>query len=243
MSKPLDAAGYDTDKSRLFLRNYQAYFSQFNGAHVNVLELGIFHGGSLLLWRDYFTAGSVVGLDINAVELRDASGRIKVYQGRQEDRQLLDRIGRETAPQGFDVIIDDASHLAEPTRVSFGHLFKHHLKPGGIYVIEDWRVGYWNAWPDGASLGTVDRQNPIARMFQKRDNVARFKSHDYGLVGFVKQLIDELGADAYTHRSRGSMGPHRTPGFRSVEFFPGQVFVVKATAEDDALAREPWQHA
>ena len=39
MSKPLDAAGYDTDKSRLFLRNYQAYFSQFNGAHVNVLEI------------------------------------------------------------------------------------------------------------------------------------------------------------------------------------------------------------
>lgn len=242
MEKSLDAAGYDTDKSRLFLQNYQTYFSRFNGA-VTLLELGIFHGGSLLLWRDYFSAGTIVGLDLNPVEVRDPSGRIKVYQGRQEDVELLDRIGTETAPDGFDVIIDDASHLAEPTSISFWRLFERHLKPGGIYIVEDWRVGYWGGWPDGAPPGTVDRQNPIARMLQKRDNSARFKSHDYGLVGFVKQLIDELGADAYTHPSRGSTEPHRAPRFRSVEYFPGQVFVVKATADDDVLVAEPWQRA
>ncbi len=240
--KQLDAAGYDTDKSRLYLRNYEAYFSPFNGA-VNLLELGIYHEGSLLLWRDYFSAGTIVGLDFNAVEVLDPSGRIKVYKGHQEDVEMLDRIGSETAPDGFDVIIDDASHVAGPTAISFWRLFERHLKPGGIYVIEDWRVGYWRGWPDGAPFQTTKRQNAIARMLRRRDSAARFSSHDHGLVGFVKQLVDELGADAYTHRSRGSSVPHRLPRFRTVQFFPGQVFIVKATAEDDALAAEPWQHA
>jgi hypothetical protein len=239
VDRPLDATGYDTDKSRIFLKHYQEYFRDFTGP-VHLLELGIFHGGSMLLWRDYFPEGKIVGLDINRVEVPDPTGRLHLYQGRQEDLQLLDRIGKETGP--FDVIIDDASHLAEPTKISFWHLFQHHLKRKGIYVIEDWRVGYWGGWSDGAQLGTVDSLR-LSRISPERQNPTRFKSHDYGLVGFVKQLVDELGADAYTHKSRGSTEPHRVPRFRSLEIFPGQVFIVKSSLEDDALAREPWQRA
>jgi SAM-dependent methyltransferase len=229
------ASGYDTDKSRGFLRNYERYFGSLTGP-VNILELGIYHGGSLLLWRDYFGAGNVAGLDIAEVNVPDESGRIKVYQGRQEDAGLLNRIGRETGP--FDIVIDDASHMGGPTKASFWALFDQHLKPGGLYVIEDWRVGYWGRWPDGGQFGAPEKRSLFAK-----DDPKRFRSHDYSLVGFVKQLVDELGADAYTHRSRGSTEPHRVPRFRSIEFLPGQVFVVKATPEDDAIAREPWERA
>ena len=223
----IDAAGYDTDKSRSYLRNYEKYFSRFTG-NVNLLELGIFHGGSLLLWRDYFPGGVIAGLDINEVKVPDETGRIRVYRGKQQDTALLERIAAECGP--FDIIIDDASHVGEPTKVSFWKLFGH-LKEGGIYVIEDWRVGYWEGWPDGGRYGAKHS------LFQ---GSRRFGSHDYGLVGFIKELVDELGADAYTHPSRGSKEPQRMPKFRSIEFFPGQVFVTKATAEDDALVRAAW---
>ena len=231
--EPLNTNGYDTDKSRGFLRNYQACFSRFSGS-VHLLELGVFHGGSLLLWRDYFEQGSIAGLDINEVQVPDESGRIKVYQGRQEDIDLLDRIGNESGP--FDIIIDDASHLAQPTKVSFWRLFDRHLKPGGVYVIEDWRVGYWGSWPDGGQYGKEEKRP----LFGGKDDPKRLKSHDHGLVGFVKQLVDEMGADAYTHSSRGSTEPQRMPKFRCIEFFAGQVFVTKSTPEDDALVRESW---
>ena len=36
-------------------------------------------------------------------------------------------------------MIDDASHLLDPTRSSFDVLFPL-LRPGGVYVIEDWGV-------------------------------------------------------------------------------------------------------
>ena len=64
----------------------------------------------------------------------------------------MSRVANETAPDGFDIIIDDASHIGEFTKRSFWYLFDHHLKPGGLYVIEDWLTGYVDNWPDGKKL-------------------------------------------------------------------------------------------
>ncbi len=44
----------------------------------------------------------------------------------------------------LDLVIDDGSHLAEPTRTSFDTLFPL-LAPGGFYIIEDWA---WEHWPE-----------------------------------------------------------------------------------------------
>ena len=145
------AARYDTDKASNggYLADFENAFGSMREKPVAMLELGVFHGGSLQTWRDYFAAGPVVGLDLNPVEIPDPSGRIKTYAGSQSDLDLLDRIRRECAPDGFDVIIDDCSHLGSLTAASFWHLYPRHLKAGGIYVIEDWGTGYWDSWPDG----------------------------------------------------------------------------------------------
>ena len=47
-----------------------------------------------------------------------------------------------TAPP--DLIIDDASHLYSETKTSFETLFPQ-LRPGGLYIIEDWS---WGCWPN-----------------------------------------------------------------------------------------------
>ena len=130
--KTLDASKYDTDKAAHthYLRNYEEYFRPLLERDIRLLELGVYHGGSLLLWRDYFARGLVVGLDINPVHIEDPTGRVRVYQGQQQDTELLDRIARETAPEGFDVIIDDCAHVGHLARASFRHLFDRHRRLG-----------------------------------------------------------------------------------------------------------------
>jgi hypothetical protein len=61
-------------------------------------------------------------------------------------------VARKTAPEGFDIIIDDASHFGDLTKIAFWHLFDNHLKPSRLYVIEDWGTGYWSDWTDGKNL-------------------------------------------------------------------------------------------
>jgi hypothetical protein len=126
------------------------------------------------VWRDYFRNGHIIGLDLERVDIDDQTSSIHTYQGDQRDLNLLDRIRAERAPEGFDVIIDDASHVAEYTKISFWHLFDNHLKSGGIYVIEDWRVGYWEAWPDGAKYESPGQTQAAPAFFWKRKKTNRY---------------------------------------------------------------------
>jgi hypothetical protein len=249
--KLLDAASYDTDKAEHthYLRNYEEYFQPLLDQEVKLLELGIYKGGSLLLWRDFFTNGLIVGLDLNKVDVPDESGRIRIYQGQQQDIGLLDRVAQESAPNGFDIIIDDCSHIGELTRISFWHLFDNHLKPGGIYVIEDWSTGYWDSFFDGVALNyrpnlnyspalfrarsalshlqrTAPALNSILRSVKRLFNRRQFRSHDYGLVGFVKELVDECGMADITREDLGTP-PYRPSKFKEMRISPGQVFIVK----------------
>jgi hypothetical protein len=48
--------------------------------------------------------------------------RIRFYQGSQDDEALLDPLAKECAPDGFDIVIDDASHIGKLARVSFCNL-------------------------------------------------------------------------------------------------------------------------
>ena len=65
----LKANGYDTDKgSNSYLEKYEKYFGHLVKNKINLLELGIYKGGSLLMWRDYFKKGTIVGLDIESID-------------------------------------------------------------------------------------------------------------------------------------------------------------------------------
>ena len=257
MEEILKTTGYDTDKAKHthYLRNYEEYFRSLRDQEITLLELGVYHGGSMFLWRDYFQRGLIVGLDFNPIKIDDPSGRIRLYNGMQQDTALLDRIAGETAPQGFDVIIDDCSHIGELTRISFWHLFDNHLKPGGLYFIEDWSTGYWDSWFDG--LGFRPRPVPKYRpaLFNLRNKLARlqrtalvrrlplaerlvvqakrllnrrqFRSHDYGLVGFIKELVDECAMSDITREDFGNP-PHRASKFKEMRISPGHALIIKA---------------
>lgn len=227
MFEDLDQNNYDTDKwqSKHYIENYHQYFSSLKDNDISLFELGIHKGGSLLLWRDYFTNGSITGLDMNPVEISDETGRIHVYTGQQHDTALLDRIAGERASNGFDIIIDDCSHIGSFTRITFWHLFDNHLKPGGIYAIEDWGTGYWDQWIDGKNYAPPEEDKSELTV-EKLQN-QRFPSHDYGMVGFVKELIDECAMGDITFPDRG-ISPRRSSKFKSMKITHGHVIIVKA---------------
>jgi SAM-dependent methyltransferase len=177
----LSSAGYDTDKGSNYLAFYEAFFAPHRSRSVNLLELGLHRGGSVEMWRDYFKYGQIFGVDINAVSVPDTT-RIHLFVGDATDRGLYDRIDRDTGVGQFDIIIDDASHVGANVRASFEYLFWERLAPGGLYVIEDWGTGYMEAWPDGAVYSAA-----------AADSAQRFPSHDAGVVGYVKSLVDHVG--------------------------------------------------
>ena len=234
-SYDLDLQRYDTDKVRSgYLERYDPVLEPWLEKDIVLLELGVRAGGSLELWSDYFPSATVVGVDVALPPGFTRRDRIHVFEGSQADRGFLTRVANEVAPAGFDIIIDDASHIGELTRIAFWHLFEHHLKPGGLYVIEDWGTGYFDDWPDGRSIAPrlLDAVSPKKQLFWRRiarrlGVKQRWRSHDYGTVGLIKQLVDEQGAyDATSRMSHGR--PTRPSKFQQMMIVPSIAFFWKA---------------
>ena len=57
---------YDTSKIDLhnYIPTYEKLFHDFKNKPIDFLEIGIYNGGSLKLWRDYFTQANITGIDI-----------------------------------------------------------------------------------------------------------------------------------------------------------------------------------
>jgi hypothetical protein len=134
-----------------------------------------------------------VGVDLTPPDI-DLGPRVHIIRGDQADAELMQRLRNEYAPSGFDVIIDDASHIGTITARSIQILYSEHLRPGGLYCIEDWGTGYWPDWHDGGPMeALLDVQNLDAAEPYK-ENAALMASHDLGIVGLAKRLIDHTAS-------------------------------------------------
>ena len=171
-----------------------------------------------------FDIGDQVEVHVRILE--GQKERIQVFQGSQDDGVFLHRVASQSAPEGLDIIIDDASHLGALTKQTFWHLFDQHLKPGGHYIIEDWGTGYWEDWPDGRA-----QQQPgwWSRLLQKLKGSTlkdAWPTHSHGMVGFVKELVDEMGVTELTRGRREGVSL-RESRFERLALTSGQVVVSK----------------
>jgi Methyltransferase domain len=114
---------------------YERHFSRFVGKPVRILEIGVYSGGSLGMWKHYFGEQChIIGLDIEPACRAYAEDGVQIEIGDQSDRSFWRRI-RETV-EPVDIIIDDGGHLAQQQRVTLEEMLSH-LKPGGVYFCED----------------------------------------------------------------------------------------------------------
>jgi hypothetical protein len=231
---------YESDKiASRYLERYDPIFEPWLEKKIVLLEIGIDKGGSLLLWRDYFPMGTIVGIDINLPKQFKPTERIYTYEGSQSNTKFLSRVANEIAPDGFDIIIDDASHIGELTKTAFWHLFDNHLKTEGLYVIEDWGTGYWDDWPDGKRLKLESYFRPhrkpnsfLLKIAAKLRLKTPMRCHSYGMVGFVKQLVDEQGAHDVT-RANWKGKSKRASKFENMLITPSIIFIKKARHQSE----------
>lgn len=154
-----------------FTEIYEHIFFPLRNSPIKVCEIGIWKGGSLQVWRDYFPKATVYGIDIVDSSWLD-SNRIKTFVAdqskRNELKSFIDKYGGD-----FDILLDDGGHTMEQQQVSFGFLFKY-VKAGGYYVIEDAHTSLIDRYKDfGAE---ADEHNTTLTMLSYFIRHAGFKS-------------------------------------------------------------------
>lgn len=112
-----------------------------------ILELGIYRGGGAALLAQLAQPDKLVALDIDEgpcerlekfIDAHVLRGTLVPYYGiDQANTDQLDTIMAAEFSGPIDLVIDDASHFEAQSRASFNRLFPH-VRPGGLYIIEDW---------------------------------------------------------------------------------------------------------
>jgi hypothetical protein len=116
---------------------YHRHFGKFVGTNVNVLEIGVYSGGSLEMWRHYFGSGChVYGVDIEKACKCYEDESTTIFIGDQGDRDFWKSFKGKTPP--IDILIDDGGHRTEQQIVTLEEMLPH-LRPGGVYLCEDVR--------------------------------------------------------------------------------------------------------
>jgi cephalosporin hydroxylase len=120
---------------------YDRYFSRYRNKEVIILEIGVYQGGSLQMWKNYFgDKAKIYGVDINPKCKDLEEENIKIFIGSQSDRKFLNEI-KAQIPR-VDILIDDGGHTMKQQIVTFEELFSH-VKDDGVYLCEDLHTSYW----------------------------------------------------------------------------------------------------
>jgi hypothetical protein len=122
-------------KWRHYFPIYHRHFSKFIDRPVKVVEIGIYSGGSLGMWKSYFGSDCrLFGVDIEPACAAYEDDVTRVFIGDQADpgfwRQFVAEVGE------VDVVIDDGGHLPHQQIATFQSLIPH-MRHGGVYLCED----------------------------------------------------------------------------------------------------------
>lgn len=132
-----------------YFRVYESIIGPLRGQPIRLLEVGVYKGGSLALWRRYLHPESViVGLDIDGAcaNYDRPAEKVHVRIGDQSDVAFLAAVVEEFGP--FDVIIDDGSHVCSHMVKTFDYLFLHGLADRSVYIAEDTHSNFWPGYRD-----------------------------------------------------------------------------------------------
>ena len=204
IATPMHRAFYENTgtivhKWRGYPQHYDQHLSRYRNSPVRVLEIGVFKGGSLQMWRRYFGAEAILfGIDIDpsCQQYNDVAGKVRI--GSQDDANFLMTVIAEMG--GVDVVIDDGSHIASHQRATFETLFPV-LDPNGVYICEDTHTAYWRGMYEGGYGRSIN------------------------FIEITKKLIDDLHGEFHGH-PLSVEGANRT--IKGVHFYNSMVVIEKA---------------
>lgn len=154
-----------------------------------VLEIGVFFGSSIQMWRDYFPNAEIVGVDpflgvhgnnhefsnptkfLNQWRQGQVGDRIRLMVADQHNVTQLAGIVHELRRDGqkaFDLMLDDGSHDHQDILQSWGRLWPL-VAPGGIYVLEDTCTSYVSGYDEPANGN--ETTSAVIRRFLAGDGI------------------------------------------------------------------------
>ncbi len=214
--------GKVSDKWSSYLTLYESELKHVRTTARSILEIGVQNGGSLEIWAKYFPAAqSIVGCDVNpkCANLVYADPRIHIVVGDATQPAVCQQVAM--LADGFDVIVEDGSHIPREVILAFLRYWPH-VKAGGVFIAEDLHCDYFPSHE-----GAISRRDIANRFFAELVHVINLE-HWVGTTAISTLLREFALPDVVDHAGlAGSIA--------SISFHNSIAIIRKASAPSDGL--------
>lgn len=187
------------DKWEHYFEIYDQYFAKYRNTEVVFVEIGVFQGGSLQMWKEYFgPRAKIYGIDINPACKKFEDEQIEIIIGDQEDKKFLKSL-KNKMPR-IDILLDDGGHTMKQQINTFEVLFEY-IKQNGTYMCEDVHTSYWDDYNGG---------------FRRNST----------FIEYSKTIIDYI--NAWYSKSKKLSVNHLTKSVKAIHFYDSIVVIEKA---------------
>jgi len=232
-------------KPASLVERYERLLREFD--EPRMVELGIAYGGSLAYFALRAQPSKLVGIEYEAIRLRHLDRFIEVrglgdvvrpYYGvdQADGDRLREIMTTEFRSDAIDLVIDDASHRYAATLASFEALFPS-MRPGGLYVIEDWAglhelAHAFNRRLAGPAPGETERL--VALIAERMDAgvgaetpLSRLAIEFMLVQTSDTRLIEDLTVNRHLIAVRRGPAPLPATGFRLAEHYADSFGMVR----------------
>ncbi|MBT6231169.1 MAG: class I SAM-dependent methyltransferase [Candidatus Scalindua sp.] len=164
-------------KNSSYFEIYESVFNSYIGKPITFMEIGVFNGGSLHMWKEYFgDAARIIGVDLNPIALELEKDGFEVYIGDQESKDFWQELKRKVG--NVDIILDDGGHKnGQQIATLFNGV--DLVKNGGIIAIEDTHTSYFRRFGNPSRFSFINYSKKIVDVMNSRFQFVRPKKSKF----------------------------------------------------------------
>ena len=161
-------------KHSSYFEVYDNHFDKFKDKEIIFVEIGVFEGGSLLMWRNFFgPKARIIGIDINPnAKVMEQKG-FEIFIGDQSSELFWESFYQIVGD--VDIILDDGGHYFDQ-QIKTLEIGIKHLKDDGIIMIEDTHTSYMKSY---------------------------FGPNKFSFINYTKKIIDQINFRSETIPKKG----------------------------------------
>jgi hypothetical protein len=155
---------YLSIKYKNYFPIYENIFKEYKNKKIIFVEIGVFSGGSLFMWREFFgKKARIIGVDLNEDALRFKNYGFEIFIGNQSSIDFWNDFFNKVGP--VDIILDDGGHTNYQQIITATCCIPN-IKDGGILAVED-----------------------VYHSYIKKKN---YNPSKYSFINFCKKIVDDI---------------------------------------------------
>lgn len=195
LRKIYDSVPYLSIKYDSYFPAYEALLQKYVDREVTIVEVGIFNGGSLFMWRNFFgPKARIIGIDLNPEAREWEKHGFEIYIGDQSSdsfwSEFFLNIGK------VDVLIDDGGHTNKQQIVT-SHYAIQNINDGGLLLVEDVHTNYFREFGNPSRYSFVNFAHRIvdgvnSRSCSLRRTYPQYSSRVYSVSFFESMVVFQI---------------------------------------------------